>query len=75
MSWRELNAASDAEERIPAVAEERHQLLLHCYRTGHGPVSSGERRQLAELAGELSRLHREVSDYYRQVADRDHEGS
>lgn len=65
--------ALDAEERIPIVSQERQDLILRCYLVGHGPLSNGERRQLADLADELSRLHGEMADYYRQAADRDYE--
>lgn len=73
MSWRELETALDAEERIPAVTQERTELVLCCYRTGHGPVSGADRERLAELASELSRLHGQLSDYYRDAAIRDRE--
>lgn len=68
MSWHELDAAMGALDRLPVVTEERNELVMRIARTGDGPPSGEVRQRLAELAGELSRLHGELSDYYRWIA-------
>jgi len=60
----------DASGRIPALSDEFTDLVLAVYREGHGPVTPGECDRLADLAGELARLHSEESDYYRERSAR-----
>ncbi|GAA3657949.1 hypothetical protein GCM10022267_50100 [Lentzea roselyniae] len=65
--------AFDAMARVEQLLDERNDLIMRCYRIGHGPVTSDERRQFANVADEISGLYGQLSEYYRRLADLDRE--
>lgn len=72
MSWG-IDEAFDAMDRVEKLLDERNDLIMHCYRIGHGPVTSDERQQFVDLADEIAGLYSGLSEYYRRLADRDRE--
>ncbi|MGW4214810.1 hypothetical protein ACWEIJ_42975 [Lentzea sp. NPDC004789] len=72
MSWG-TDEVFDAMARVEQLLEERHELIMHCYYIGHGPVTPDERRQFVAIADEIADLYGGLSDYYRRLADRDRE--
>lgn len=72
MSWG-TDDAFDAMARVEQLLDERNNLIMRCYRTGHGPVTPDERRQFVNIADEISGLYGGLSEYYRRLADRDRE--
>lgn len=65
--------AFDAMARVEQLLNERNDLIMRCYRIGHGPVTPEERRLFVNIADEIADLYGGLSDYYRRLADRDRE--
>jgi hypothetical protein len=72
MSWG-TDEVYDAMERVEKLLDERHELIMRCYCTGHGPVTPDERRLFVSLADEIAGLYGGLSEYYRRMADLDRE--
>lgn len=70
MTWG-IDDVFDATDRVERLLDERHDLIMRCYRIGHGPVTPDERRLFVSIADQLSELYGGLSEYYRHVADRD----